>query len=79
MSCRCRMPQKTAPIAAIPKNTAIDNMYSGGPKKRHNIRHIAVVFTLAAIVQISCSVIITINAQINIECHLYQLSLIIIY
>ena len=66
MSRRCRMLQKTAPIAAVPKNTAIDHKYSGNPKKRRNIRHIAAVFAPATIVQISCSVIITINAQINI-------------
>ena len=30
-------------------------MYNGGPKKRSNMRHIAVVFAPIAVVQISCS------------------------
>ena len=50
------MPQKTIPIAVVLKNATIDPMYSGGPKKRCNRRHIAAFFAPAAIVQISCSV-----------------------
>ena len=45
MSYRCRTPQKTIPIVAVQKNIAIDPMYSSGPKKRHNMRHIAAIFT----------------------------------
>ena len=33
MSRRSRMLQKTIPIAAVPKNTVIDPMYSSNPKK----------------------------------------------
>ena len=34
---RCYMtPQKSIPIAAVPKNTAIDPMYSNGPIKHCN-------------------------------------------
>ena len=41
LSRHCRTLQKTIPIAAIPKNAAIDPMYSDSPKKRCNRRHIA--------------------------------------
>jgi len=37
MSHRCRTPQKTILIATVPKNTAIEHMYSGGPKKHLNM------------------------------------------
>ena len=48
MSHRCRTPQKTIPIATVPKNAAIEHMYSGGPKKHLNMRHIVAVFAPAA-------------------------------
>ena len=51
MSHRYKTPQKTRVIAAVPKNSAIDPMYSGSSKK---CRNIVAVFALAAIVQISC-------------------------
>ena len=47
MFCRCRMPQNTISIAAIPKDAAIDPMYSGGPKKLRNKQHIAAVLHLS--------------------------------
>ena len=50
-----RTPQKTIPIVAVLKTVAIDPMYSGGPKKRYNMRHIVPFYAPTAIVQISCS------------------------
>ena len=44
--------QMTRVIAAVPKNSAIDPMYSGSSQK---CRNIVAVFALAAILQISCS------------------------
>ena len=60
MSHHCRTPQKIIPIAVVPKNNTIDLMYSGSPKKRCNMQHIAAVFApvikkTTTIVQISCS------------------------
>ena len=56
MSRRYMTPQKSIPIAAAPKNTAIDPMYSNGPIKHRNRRHIAAFFAPTAIVQISFNV-----------------------
>ena len=47
MSYRCMTLQKIIPIVAVPKNAAIDPMYSDGPKKRRNRRHIVVFFAPA--------------------------------
>ena len=46
---RYSTPQNTRAIAAGIWNATIDLMYSGGPKKRRNRRHIAAVFVPAAI------------------------------
>ena len=51
MSRRSRMSQKTIPIAAVPKNTVIDPMYSSSPKKGRNTRYIAAFFAPATVVQ----------------------------
>ena len=48
MSHHYRTPQKTIPIAAVPKNATIDLMYNGSLKKRCNMRHIAAVFVPTA-------------------------------
>ena len=48
MSRHCRTLQKTRAIAAIPKNTTINPMYSGGPEKRRNMWHIVAVFAPVA-------------------------------
>ena len=50
MSRRSRMLQKTIPIAAVPKNTVIDPMYSSSPKKGRNRQYIAAFFAPATIV-----------------------------
>ena len=75
MSRHGRTLQKTIPIAVVPKTATIDPMYSSGPKKCRNIRHIAAFFALvykktAAIVQIFCSAWI----EIIINEHNYTLS-----
>ena len=44
MYCHYSAPQKIRTIVAVPKNTAIDPMYSSGSKKRCDMRHIAAVF-----------------------------------
>ena len=48
MSRRFRTLQKSTPTTAIPKNAAIDPMYIGSHRKRHNRRHIAIVFAPVA-------------------------------
>ena len=44
------MQQKIRATTVVPKNTAIDPMCNGGPKKCRNMRHIAAIFAPAAIV-----------------------------
>ena len=48
MSHHCRTPQKNIPIEAVPKNAAIDPLYSGCKKKGCNRQYIVAFFAPAA-------------------------------